>query len=253
MRLCRSGIACDAKVRGVYCRIICFTMETRVFVVLLGVVLACAAPAASTDSQPDLPRGSSLPDPLKDFSRELFQEGVYVLDCGGGVIPEPRWAILRLKRRYGETGLRDRCLGICALPAPAQAQLPEGVWESAHGVLFHLGDEATLAKLVTLHRANTEPEHALSNDANHHGLGSIETLVAALSRKLGLPPPEGVRPLTGSNWRDLFCPDNEPTFLNQYGFWAIVLVAALLGAAAAATVVWLTNCLRRSPGPLSGC
>ena len=158
-----------------------------------------------------MPSDSELPVEVEEFSRILFKHGVYVLGCGGGVIPEPRCAIDRLRGKYAESDLLGRCLEIGMLPYRLLRQLPEGVWSTVDGILYHLGDEATLEKLITFYAESKEVKcNAASNESAKYCLGSLETLIAGLSMKLGRPLPEGIPPLTEFDCQFIFCPDNYP-------------------------------------------
>ena len=168
-------------------------------------------PPGPRGSRSDIHSIPELPAEVEEFSRILFKHGVYVLGCGGGVIPEPRCAIERLRGKYGESDLLEQCLEICMLPKPLPRKLLEGVWRTAHGILFHLGDEATLEKLIAYYPESEEANYnAASNEPAEHCLGSLETLIAGLSMKLVRSLPEGIRPFSDDSWQFIFCPDNYP-------------------------------------------
>ena len=155
--------------------------------------------------------GAELPAHIDKFSRLLARHGVHVLGCGGGVIPEPRWAIERLRDKYTESDLLDQCLELCLLPEPLSRRLPGEIWRTVHGILVHLGNEETLEQIIA-HYPNSEEAHhkATFKRANYYCLGSLESLISGLSKKLGRLPPEGIDRFSDFDCRHIFCPDNYP-------------------------------------------
>ena len=151
-----------------------------------------------------------LPAHLKEFDRLLAMHGYYVLGCGGGVLLEPRCAIDRLRSKYTESDLLDLCLEACLLPDPLPSQLQIGI---VHGILFHLGNEETLEKLIAHYPNSADAEHKVAfngPNSNYYGLGFLQSLISGLSKKLGHLPPEGFDHFSDFDCHYVFCPDNYP-------------------------------------------
>ncbi len=181
-----------------------------------------------------------LPEHVQEFSRELFRNGVHVLGCGGGVIPEPRKAIVRLKRRYGESGLRDRCMEICMLPEAVRSNLPEGVLQVVHGILYHLGDERVLKTLCEHIHADSAGFQEGVDGEYAHQLGRINTLIAGLSMKLNHSLPPGVPPFQRKGWEYIFCPGEDADIFDLPGAGcvaALIILAVICAILALAYVI----------------
>jgi len=124
----------------------------------------------------------------KRFIRDLFEYGVYVLPCGGGVFSEPRHAIYYLEDKYGRNGLLYGCW---ELVQNDNIELPEGVGGTAWGVVYHLADDAFLSQLIA-----ERTEHRFDH------------LIAYSCHRLKRPVPDGIAPLTEEQLQNTF-PD-EP-------------------------------------------
>jgi len=124
---------------------------------------------------------------LDRFARDLFRHGVYVLRCGGGVLPDADRAVRELGATFGERGLLRGCCALVLEPHPP-VRMPEGVHSAAFGVIARLADRGLLEELIAL-RAE-----ALAGGPP----GRRETLdyvVASVSRRLGVAPPTDLPPL----------------------------------------------------------
>ena len=161
--------------------------------------------------QADVPM--SADDELRIFARDPFRKGVYVLPCGGGVISEPRKAIYYLRSRYGDDGLRRRCLRLVRqeTTCPDNGEgLLEGVWSTATGILYHLADEEVLAELWLVFQSQARNRPELPHDGSYCILGSVESLIVLISNRLQRPLPTGVRPLPPDGGASLLWSDEPP-------------------------------------------
>lgn len=131
-----------------------------------------------------------------DFSRDLFRHGVYVLPCGGGVIPEPRRAIGELEGRYGREGLLREARKLL-FEASLEESYPEGSLSTASGILYHLADRDLYRELVGargewLARAQEEGRGVPGEGGLNRRLERLQNLIGGISNRLRLPLPEGV-------------------------------------------------------------
>jgi hypothetical protein len=171
---------------------------TRLAVNFATAVSACWAGCWLTFREKPLPPG--LPPLYYDpFVRELVRHGRYVLPCGGGVIAEPQRAIDELQGRYGQAGLCERCFTLM-FEQSADAEYPEGIGNTAMGILCRLGDRLTLQKLMGLRHRLLQTETG-TNPAEMWQRGNMppdrcDWLIAALCHRLHQPLPDGVAPLT---------------------------------------------------------
>ena len=141
---------------------------------------------------------------IDGFAEDIFKRGVYVLECGGGVIAEPRWAIVRLKRRYGIDGLRPLALKLQKESAFGK-DFKEGVVWCASGILYHLDDNSTFDELLKLRGALLESGRYIFCEQRRT---AVDTLIAGLAQKLGLPVPHCLEKLTDRDIAGEFSPDN---------------------------------------------
>jgi hypothetical protein len=181
-------------------------MVGRILSVSAAAVLACWAGSWWLGREKPLPPG--LPPLYYDpFVRQLARHGRYVLACGGGVICEPQRAIDELQDRYGEQGLCDRCFSLLFEQEP-DAQYPEGVDATASGIIYRLGDQETLQKLVEtrqrLLQLPSVPPPAEPWRRRATPLDRCDALIAGLSHRLAQPLPDGVAPLTDQERYRLF-------------------------------------------------
>jgi hypothetical protein len=145
------------------------------------------------------PLPAGLPPLYYDpFVRQLAEYGRYILPCGGGVISEPDRAIKELQRRYGHADLCQRCFAL-VFEQPPDADYPEGVGATAWGILYRLGDDAMLQKLLEMrHRLHQFAPARQTNDSARRfaPLDRYDQLIAGLYHRLHQPLPDGVAPLT---------------------------------------------------------
>lgn len=142
------------------------------------------------------------------FVRDLFEYGVYVLPCGGGVISEPRHAIFHLRRKYGKEGL---CRGCLELIRNDDDEWPEGVYGTAWHVVCRLADEAFLDRLLAERRDKR-----------------LDRLIAALCHRLKRPLPEGIAPLTEKEIQTVYSDEDERPLTEEYIFRAVLVVLCLI-------------------------
>ena len=140
------------------------------------------------------------------FVRQLVEYGRHILACGGGVISEPDRAIKELKGRYGQAGLCDRCFAL-VFEQPPDAEYPEGIVGTAWGILYRLGDDAMLQKLLEMRDRLQQlaPATPPAEEWRPHApLDRYDQLIAGLCHRLHQPLPEGVTPLTDEDIFYLF-------------------------------------------------
>jgi hypothetical protein len=141
------------------------------------------------------------------FVRELEEHGRYVLPCGGGVICEPDRAIKELRREYGPADLCDRCFSLL-FEQPPDAQYPEGIDSTALGIVFRLGNQPMLRKLVEMRQrllqlpAVTQPAAGWRRQITP--LEHCDLLIAGLCHRLHQSLPAGIPPLTASEISNIF-------------------------------------------------
>lgn len=121
------------------------------------------------------------------------------------MIPEPRSAIGSLKYKYGKDGLLWGAYLIYVREKDVlKKPLLEGTESVVCGILYYLGNQELLEKLIAFYRKEVEAGEPSVTDPKQYHLGSSETLVAGISDRLGRPLPEGVRPLSPEDKSWLF-------------------------------------------------
>lgn len=142
---------------------------------------------------------------LDEFARDLFKYGVHVLACGGGVVPEPRSAIRSLNYKYGKDGLLwGAYLIYVGEKDVLKKPLLEGTGSVVFGILYYLGNQELLQKLISVYRKEVNAGDPSVTDPKDYHLGSSETLVAGICDRMGRPLPVGIRPLSPEDKCRLF-------------------------------------------------
>ena len=131
------------------------------------------------------------------FVRDVFKDACHMLACGGGVLPDAKTGIPRLSAKYGRAELLEHCLDFyCADRSRPLPHLPEGVWFAFRDIIYYMADAETVAYLLALHRKRSPALGRASTGDGKCEHTDVSFLIATITKRLGLPLPEGIPPAT---------------------------------------------------------
>ena len=149
------------------------------------------------------------------FARDLFDEGVYVLPCGGGIMCNARRAFSHIRWTYGRERLIRLSTAVALNPYARDDSYPEGIQAVAYDMLYLLADKPLLEKLICFHRTFVaelstssspvaQPRPYIATTKSSDVLRRLDRLIAGICNKLNQPCPEGIRPLDRETEASLF-------------------------------------------------
>jgi hypothetical protein len=141
------------------------------------------------------------------FVRDVFVHGCHVLACGGGVLPDAKRGIPPLSEKYGRAELLKHCLDLYAVkrttPLP---YLYEGVWFAFRDIIYYMADAETVAYLLSIHRKQSPAFGRASMGAGRCEHTDVSFLIATITKRLGLPLPDGIPPATDEEVQEQLFP-----------------------------------------------